>query len=151
MATVADFYLTDHFWIWIQVYGVIVPPQHVVPSSFNMRNLHGITNRLYVGRSSPRLWPKQGSHPRPQQVAYLLGSMKRVLGRDLFHRSRETRSDKTANGFQFPSEIIILEKVFADSALIIILRKVVISLFSCLVPHFGKISGFWLTHSTAYL
>ena len=77
LATVVDFYLTDHFRILMQVYRVIGPPQPVVPSSFNMRNLHGITDRLYVGRSSPRLWPKQGSHPRLQQVAYLLGSMKR--------------------------------------------------------------------------
>ena len=113
-------YLTDHLRIWMQVFRVIGPPQPVVSSSFKMRNLDGITNRLYVGRRSPRLWPKQGSHPRPQQVAYLLGSMKRVLGRDFFYLSRETRSDKKANGIQFPSVIIIYEILFADVTLIII-------------------------------
>jgi hypothetical protein len=48
--------------------------------------------------------------------------MKRVLGRDFFYLSRETRSNKTANGIHFPPVIIIIIWYFAD------MRKVLISL-----------------------
>ena len=36
----------------------------------NMRDLHGVTDALYVGGGGAGLRPKQGGHSQPQQVAH---------------------------------------------------------------------------------
>ena len=41
-------YLRDHFWVWIQVDGVVIPPEHEVPAGLDVRDLHGVADGLDV-------------------------------------------------------------------------------------------------------
>ena len=43
-----NIYLRDHFWVWIQVDGVVVPPEHEVPAGLDVRDLHGVADGLDV-------------------------------------------------------------------------------------------------------
>ena len=43
-----EIYLRDHFWVWIQVDGVVIPPEHEVPAGLDVRDLHGVADGLDV-------------------------------------------------------------------------------------------------------
>ena len=54
----------------VEVDGVVVALEAEVPARLDVRDLHGVADRLHVRRRRPRLRPEQRRHAGPQQVAH---------------------------------------------------------------------------------
>lgn len=63
-------YLGEGGGVWIKVDEAALPPEPVVPASFQMRNFHGVANTLHVGGGVRALRPKNRRDPAAQQVAH---------------------------------------------------------------------------------
>lgn len=66
--------LADGLRVWIQVDGVVVSLQAVVPPRLDVRDLHGVADGLHVAGRRSRLRPEQGRHTRSQEVAHYSGN-----------------------------------------------------------------------------
>ena len=65
-----DIYPADLLGAGVEVDGVVVSLDQVVPPRLNVRNLHGITDGLNMAGGRPRLGTEQTRHTRLQQVAH---------------------------------------------------------------------------------
>ena len=54
----------------VEVDGVVVALEAEVPARLDVRDLHGVADRLHVRRRRPRLRTEQRRHAGPQQVAH---------------------------------------------------------------------------------
>ena len=54
----------------VEVDGVVVALEAEVPARLDVRDLHGVADRLHVRRRRPRLRPEQRRHARPEQVTH---------------------------------------------------------------------------------
>ena len=62
--------LADGPGVRVEVDGVVVALEAEVPARLDVRDLHGVADRLHMRRRRPRLRPEQCRHARPQQVAH---------------------------------------------------------------------------------
>ena len=54
----------------VEVDGVVVALEAEVPARLDVRDLHGVADRLHVRRRRPRLRTEERRHARPEQVAH---------------------------------------------------------------------------------